>query len=267
MIIVSQNFDSLPAYLVAIFVVTIFATYVAQSDEWLGYAGIQTGITFLICYVGLAPASNVYAPLWRLWGIVLGVLTTGFVFLFLWPEYASDKLVESLEKLMRTTLVLGEETAEGKITEERIVTIERGLSSNLLEVLTMADQARLEGRTGAANSAAGIEAAATLIRIAYRFEIIARGRLSGSEAVLPKTLLDYRSAIEGACCSALVYQLEKFGLTVSVEGPGRSSSAPPVPPTDLKGMTEELAAATTLSSLTAAFQFFSRVSMRSSRRL
>ena len=58
-----------------------------QSSEWLGYAGIQIGITFLICYVGLAPSSNIYEPLWRFWGIVLGVLTTGFVFLFLWPEY------------------------------------------------------------------------------------------------------------------------------------------------------------------------------------
>jgi uncharacterized membrane protein YccC len=248
MIIVSQNFDSLPAYLAAIFAVTMFSTYVAQSDEWLGYAGIQTGITFLICYVGLAPSSNVYAPLWRLWGIVLGVLTTGFVFLFLWPEYASDKLVESLDKLIRTTLVFGEETAEGKITEERIVTIERALSTNLLEALTMADQARLEGRTGAANSAAGIEVTDTLIRIAFRFEIIARGRLSGSEAVLSKTLLDYCSAIEEAYCSGLAYQLEKFGLTVSVEGPGQSSSAPPPSPADLKRMIDELAAATLQSA-------------------
>ena len=90
----------------------MFSTYVAQSSEWLGYAGIQTGITFLICYVGLAPSSDIYRPLWRFWGIVLGVLTTGFVFLFLWPEYASDKVIESLDKLIRTTLAFGKEVAE-----------------------------------------------------------------------------------------------------------------------------------------------------------
>src|ERR1700738_4516098 len=73
-IFVSQNFDSLPPYLVAIFAVAMFSTYVSQSSEWLGYAGIQAGITFLICYVGLAPTSDVYKPLWRFWGIVLGVL-------------------------------------------------------------------------------------------------------------------------------------------------------------------------------------------------
>ena len=71
MLLVSQNFDSLPPYLVAIFAVTMFSTYVSQSSEWLGYAGIQTGMTFLICYVGLAPSSDIYRPLWRFWGIVL----------------------------------------------------------------------------------------------------------------------------------------------------------------------------------------------------
>lgn len=248
MIIVSQNFDSLPAYLAAIFAVTIFSTYVAQSSEWLGYAGIQAGITFLICYVGLGPSSNVYAPLWRFWGIVLGVLTTGFVFLLLWQEFASDKLIEALRKLMRTTLAFGKETAEGKITEERIVAIERRLSADLVEVLAMADQARLEGRRGTTNSAAGIDAAATLIRIAYRFEIIARGRLSGSEAILPKTLLERRAAVEEACCSALAYQLENFGLTESFEQPAPSSAAPPPPPADLKSTIEELAAGGTLES-------------------
>ena len=122
----------------------------------------QAGITFLICYVGLGPSSDIYKSLWRFWGIVLGVRTAGFVFLFWWPESASDETIESLKKLMRTTLAVGKETAQGKITEERLVAIERRLSANLLEVLTMADQARLEGRSGSSYSTVGIEAATTL---------------------------------------------------------------------------------------------------------
>ena len=248
MIVVSQNFDSLPPYLVVIFAVTVFATYVSQSSEWLGYAGIQAGITFLICYVGLAPASDVYKPLWRFWGIVLGVLTTGFVFLFLWPEYARDKLIERLNRLVRTTLAFAREVSQGKIAEGRIATAEQRISAHLLDVLNMADQARLEGRTGTANSAAGVEAATTLIRIAYRFEILAQGRLSGSEAALPKTLLECCTAIEEACCSSLAYQLEKFGQTESLEQPSPSPAVPLPLPTDLKSMIEELAAAGTLES-------------------
>src|SRR5258707_15174621 len=105
----------------------LFSTYVSQSSEWLGYAGIQTGITFLICYVGPAPSSNIYEPLWRFWGIVLGVLTTGFVFLFLWPEYATDKVVASLRRLMRTTLEVATDVTRSSTTDGRPSAIERHL--------------------------------------------------------------------------------------------------------------------------------------------
>ena len=210
MIIVSQNFDSLPPYLIAIFAVTLLSAYVAQSSEWLGYAGIQTGMTFLICYVGLAPSSDIYKPLWRFWGIVLGVLTTGFVFLFLLPEYATDKVIASLEKLTRATLALGEEVAEKSVTEGRIAAVERRLSSDLLEVLNIADQARLEGRPGATSSAAAVEAADLLIRIAYRFETIAYARLKGSEVDQPEEMRQRCTHLERQYCSLLQSGLAKL---------------------------------------------------------
>ena len=237
MLIVSQNFDSLPPYLVAIFVATMFSTYVAQSSEWLGYAGIQTGITFLICYVGLAPSSDIYRPLWRFWGIVLGVLTTGFVFLFLLPEYADDKVIESLAQLMRTTLVFGREVAEKRITDGRIPAVERRLSANLFEVLNLADQARLEGRRGSANSTATIEAAAILIRIAYRFQIIARARLAGSELALPQGVCERCAALEQEYCSALESKLESLGSARSSEQP--TPAAPTQPTIELTPMNDE----------------------------
>jgi uncharacterized membrane protein YccC len=245
MILVSQNFDSLPPYLVAIFAVTMLSTYVAQSDEWLGYAGIQAGITFLICYVGLAPSSDVYTPLWRFWGIVLGVLTTGFVFLFLWPEYASDKVVECLYRLMRTTLMFGTEVAEGRITESRIAAVERSLSAELLQVLSMADQATLEGRRATMRAAAAIEAAVTTIRIAYRFEIIARGRLSGSETSLPQWLLDRCATVERAYCTLFESSLGKVALTEPFVHPALSSAAGPEQPPDIEHLIGELTSAET----------------------
>ena len=238
MILVSENFDSLPPYLVAIFAVAMFSTYVSQSSEWLGYAGIQAGITFLICYVGLGPTSDVYKPLWRFWGIVLGVLTTGFVFLLLWPEYASDKVIESLEKLMRTTLTFGEEVAERQITAERITAVERQVSANLLEVLNMADQARLEGRRGATNSAAAIEAASSIVRMAYRFEIIARGRIPESPVLQHEQLLEHQATFEQACCAALEIQLAKLERSDSPEHLAQSSADPTV---DLAAMSDDLA--------------------------
>ena len=238
MILVSENFDSLPPYLIAIFAVAMFSTYVSQSSEWLGYAGIQAGITFLICYVGLAPTSDVYKPLWRFWGIVLGVLTTGFVFLLLWPEYASDKVIESLEKLMRTTLTFGEEVAERRITAERITAVERQVSANLLEVLNMADQARLEGRRGATNSAAAIEAASSIVRIAYRFEIIARNRIADSPVLQHEQFVEHQAMFEQACCAVLEIQLAKLERSDSPEYLTQSAGDPTV---DLAAMCDDLA--------------------------
>ena len=239
MILVSENFDSLPAYLVVVFAMTMFSTYVAQSDEWLGYAGIQAGITFLICYVGLAPTTDVYKPLWRFWGIVLGVLTAGFVFLFLFPEQASDKLIERLDKLLRTVLTLGKEVAEGGITEERITAVERRLSANLLDVLNMADQARLEGQRGAAKSVAAIEAASTLGRIAYRFEVIIRNRLAGSSVLQSSRILEQQAIFEQACCAALENQLAQLEPCDSLE---HLTQTLPTPIIDLGPISDELAA-------------------------
>jgi uncharacterized membrane protein YccC len=217
MLLVSQNFDSLPSYVIAIFAVTLLSTYVAQSSDWLNYAGKQIGITFLICYVGMRPSTDVYTPLWRFWGIVLGVVTTGFVYLLLWPEYASDKLIDSLAKLMRTTLAFGREVAEGPITEERIATIEQRLSTNLFETLTFADQARLEGPHGRDNSTSGSDAASTVIRIAYRFEVIARARLSGAEASLPRDAAQLCLARERDYCNAFESRIERLQSIKSAE--------------------------------------------------
>ena len=221
MLIVSQHFDSLPPYLIAIFAVTWFSTYLAQSSDWLNYAGIQTGITFLICYVGLAPSTDVYRPLWRFWGIVLGVLTTGFVFLLLWPEYATDKLIVGLDRLMKTTLSFGEEVAQKPITAGRMVGVEQRLSTNLLEVLNLADQAKLEGERGHMTSTNSIDAATTLIRIAYHFMAIARARLSGSEAALPNDVLEHHRAWEKDYCVALESRIAKFESALS---PGAESA-------------------------------------------
>jgi hypothetical protein len=235
MILVSENFDSLPAYLVAIFAVTFFSTYVAQSSDWLNYAGIQTGITFLICYVGLGPSSDIYRPLWRFWGIVLGVLTTGFVFLFLWPEYASDKLVESLIKLIRTAVDFGKQVADGTVTETKIAAVERRLSAELLEALNFADQAKLEGQRGLTNSANGVAAATILVRIAYRFEAIARVRVSGAEATLPHEVLAHRFAREREYCNALESRID---MLESVPSPDRSLA--PLPQSTIEFTPDDL---------------------------
>ena len=242
MIIVSQNFDTLPAYLVAIFAVTMFSTYVAQSDEWLGYAGIQTGVTFMICYVGPAPSSDIYGPLWRFWGIV-GVLTTGFIFLFLWPEYASDKLVESLDKLLRTAIDFGKEVAAGRITEERIAAEQRRFSANCLQVLNMGDQARLRG-TARRYRLRGRDRCCDYHHTNCVSIRNHRSRAAlGCGAMLPDEVLECRTALEERFYAAFQSLLERLKPVTFDQPVPLSPLAPPqLPINDLKNLIEELVA-------------------------
>jgi uncharacterized membrane protein YccC len=257
MILVSQNFDSLPAYMAAIFIVSLFAAYVAQSSDWLNYAGVQTGVTFLICYVAMGPSSDVYKPLWRFWGIVLGVLTNGFVFLHLWPEYAGDKVTDSLAKLMKTSLAFAREVADRTITEGRIAALAQGLSANLLQVLNFADQARLEGQSGREISASGFDAAATVIRIAYRFEVIARARLSGAEATLPRDVARLCSAREREYCDALESRIERLGSIKS----GHLADLPPPRPVESAALTSATAALFEGGDLGAQLESYRRLAI------
>jgi hypothetical protein len=140
--------------------------------------------------------------------------------------------------LLRTTLTFGEEVTERQMTAERITAVERQVSANLLEVLNMADQARLEGRRGATNSAAAIEAASSIVRIAYRFEIIARSRIAESPVLQHGQLLQRQSKFEQACCATLELQLAKLARSDSPERLAQSSSAPTI---DLTPLSDDLA--------------------------
>jgi len=102
-----------------------------------------------------------------------------------------------------------------------MVAVEQRLSTNLLEVLNLADQAKLEGERGQMNSTNSIDAAATLIRIAYRFMAIARARLSGSEASLPNDVLEHHRAWEKRYCVALESRIAAFE---SARSPGAESA-------------------------------------------
>jgi hypothetical protein len=111
----------------------------------------------------------------------------------------------------------------------------------------MADQARLEGRRGVRISAAGIEAAITVIRIAYRFETIARGQLARSEALLPGSVRQSLTAVEETLCTAFDYSVRRFESVCAFE-PGSPSEAPLQPAVDLKPLIDELAVVATLTS-------------------
>src|SRR6202040_258310 len=98
-IIVTPNFETLPAYLLAIFIVLYVSAYSSLSSGRVAYAGKQIGTTFVLVFAGLSPSADIYSPLWRIWAILLGTLVVTIVLVILRPDYAGDSLLPRLRKV------------------------------------------------------------------------------------------------------------------------------------------------------------------------
>jgi uncharacterized membrane protein YccC len=180
-IIVSPNFESLPAYMLAIFVTLIVSGYSGQGGPRIAYAGKQLGTTFLLAFAGLSPSVAVEAPLWRVWGIILGTVVVLVVSSLVWPEYAGNSLSPRLRRLLELTVAFAPEVVRDTAAMQRLDTELNGV---LEETLAVADDARFEGRASRLNPDAVVQTASTLRRIAHRFEVIGHNRLVDSRPTL-----------------------------------------------------------------------------------
>ena len=79
-IIATPNFDTLPAYMLVVFVGLLISAYPALSSGRIAYAGKQIGTTFMLVFAGLGPSPEIYSPLWRTWGVLLGTVVVAIVF-------------------------------------------------------------------------------------------------------------------------------------------------------------------------------------------
>ncbi|HVN28745.1 MAG TPA: FUSC family protein, partial [Candidatus Binataceae bacterium] len=175
-IIVSPNFETLPAYLMATFVVFYVSAYSSLSSGRVAYAGKQIGTTFALVFSGLSPSLDIYGPLWRIWGILLGTFVVAVIALILWPQYAGDSLLPRLRRVIADTLALTPAGANSG-SEHAILEANSDTMRILAEMLQIADDAQLEGRTSIVNHEAIVQATGTLRRIANRLASIAASRL------------------------------------------------------------------------------------------
>ena len=175
-IIVSPNFDTLPAYMLAAFAVFYPFAYSSLGNARMSYAGKQMGIIFSLVFVGLSPSVNIYEPLWRIWGVLLGDFVVAMVFFTLWPEYAGDSLVPRLRRVLANMLALAP-SGSASSSEDQILKTNSETMRVLTEFLEIADDARMEGRTCAVYHNGIVEAAGTLRRISNRLSSIATARV------------------------------------------------------------------------------------------
>jgi uncharacterized membrane protein YccC len=175
-IIVSPNFETLPAYMLAAFAVFYPFAYSSLGNARTSYAGKQMGVIFSLVFVGLSPSVDIYEPLWRIWGVLLSDFVVAMVFFSLWPEYAGDSLVPRLRRVLANMLALAP-SGSASISEDQILKTNSETMGVLTEFLEIAEDARMEGRTCAVYHDGIVEAAGTLRRISNRLSSIASARV------------------------------------------------------------------------------------------
>jgi uncharacterized membrane protein YccC len=175
-IIVSPNFETLPVYMLVCFAVFYASAYSSLGKARMSFAGKQTGVIFALVFVGLSPSVNIYEPLWRMWGVLLGDFVVVMVFSSLWPEFARDSLVPRMRTVIANTLALAP-GGSASSSEDQILKTNAETMVVLIEFLEIADDAQMEGRTSAVDHNAIVRAAGTLRRIANRLSSIASGRV------------------------------------------------------------------------------------------
>ena len=223
-IIVTPNFETLPAYMMALFTVFFISSYAALSSGRISYAGKQIGTTFALAFAGLSPAFDIYAPLWRIWGVLLGTLVAGIVFLLLWPEYAGDSLLPKLRDVIRNTLALAP-GGPASNTEDEVQGANSATMRTLAEILEIADDAQLEGRTSLVNHNAIVEASGTLRRIANRLASIATGRIATRTPQLDPVTESAREAVLNEVRRHLQSWLDFFSGADSLNAPAAHAIA------------------------------------------
>ena len=224
--------------MLVLFIVFYFSAYSSLTSGHVSYAGNQLGTTFAIVFAGLSPAVNIYEPLWRIWGILLGCSVVALVFFILAPEYAADSLLPRLRRAIQATLALTP-GGSASLTEEQIQQTTSEMTRLTAEILQVANDAQVEGRSSLVNHHAIVDAAGTLRGIVNRFSVIVSER---SLMRLPQLDLATESARERAYNETrrqLETWLELFSGSNSINASAAREIAQANPPRDLANPIDE----------------------------
>ncbi len=201
-ILVTPNFETLPVYMIVSGVGLFIAAYLGLGNGRLAYAGRQMGSAFVFTWAGLSPSEAIYTPLYRVWGILLGVAVLFVVFMVLWPEYAGESMLPRLRKILRGVIELVPGSAVSADAAE-VHQASLGITRNLIELLAVADDARVEGAASRIDPDSVIGAAGTLRRISHRLAAFDLAQLDpympwldpDTEAALARTMTAIRERL------------------------------------------------------------------------
>jgi len=195
--------------MLAAFAVFYPFAYSSLGNARMSFAGKQMGIIFSLAFVGLIPSVNIYEPLWRIWGVLLGDFVVAVVFFTLWPEYAGDSLLPRLRRVLANMLALAP-GGSASSSEDQILKTNSETMHVLTEFLEIADDAQMEGRTCAVYHDGIVEAAGTFRRIANRLSSIATARVLTQMPQLDPVTESARERVFNAIRGQLVSWLDFY---------------------------------------------------------
>jgi uncharacterized membrane protein YccC len=107
---------TIASLVVVVACVSAIAGWVAAGSERIAYAGLQIAFAFFLSiFQGYAPDTDLDKVRDRFIGILLGVIVTGLVFEYIWPERAIDRLRltlrQALQQLAQLLEIPGPETS------------------------------------------------------------------------------------------------------------------------------------------------------------
>ncbi len=176
---VTPNLSSLPAYMLTAFSVVFIAGYAGLSSEKIAYAGRQIGDVFIIIFMGMGQPTNIYDPFWRIFGIFLGITVAMLIYKILWPQNAADQAPALISRLLRNILKM----FPGAAPSESISAIQSTSNENtklLAQLLSSADDARMEGVLSVVNPQAVIDSADALWKMSHRLAAINLRRIDAT---------------------------------------------------------------------------------------
>src|SRR5438445_6927828 len=96
------HMDTIASLIVVVACVAAIAGWVATGTELISYAGLQMAFAFFYSvFQGYASDTDLDNVRNRVMGILLGLIVTGLVFKYIWPERTIDRLRAALRQTLR----------------------------------------------------------------------------------------------------------------------------------------------------------------------
>src|SRR6476660_990815 len=96
------HMDTIASLIVVVSCASAIAGWVATGSEVISYGGLQIAFAFFYSvFQGYAPDTDLDNVRNRVVGILLGLIVTGVVFAYIWPEHTIDRLRDALRAALR----------------------------------------------------------------------------------------------------------------------------------------------------------------------